>query len=176
MNEKPQENLVLAAVKGDLDSFGTLAAEHYNAMVATAYTVLHDHHLAEDAVQDAYRKALLKLPTLRNPARFTPWLRRICRNTALDMLKRTKKPALNLDQCPAPYTQAAHDTHKPVRKAIQSLPAAFRELIMLRYYSDMSLESISQILGISTAAVNARLTRARKKMAKHLTKSDLWEK
>jgi RNA polymerase sigma-70 factor (ECF subfamily) len=159
-----------------LDSFGRLAADYYSTMVAAAYAVLGDHHLAEDAVQDAYRKALVKLPTLRNPATFAGWLRRICRNTALDMLKRSQKPHQSLDACPAPYAEVAHDTHIPVRKAIEALPAAFRELIMLRYYGDMSLEGISQMLGISTAAVNGRLTRARRKMAEFLTQSDLWEK
>ena len=78
MIESSDIDLVIAAQAGDLDSFGELGRRYFNTLVAIAYAVLGDHHLAEDAAQEALAKALVKLVTLRQTERFAGWLRRIC--------------------------------------------------------------------------------------------------
>ena len=88
MTEDLQTKLVIAAKSGDLDSFGDITKSYYNSMVAIAYAVLTDHHLAEDAVQQAFAKALTKMNTLKKPESFAAWLARICRNTANDIAKK----------------------------------------------------------------------------------------
>ena len=85
-----QLELVQSAINGDLDSFGELAERYYAAMTAAAYCVLQDWHLAEDAVQEGYAQALVKLPDLRQAERFGPWLRSICRNMAINTARLVK--------------------------------------------------------------------------------------
>jgi RNA polymerase sigma-70 factor (ECF subfamily) len=84
--QRPETELIEAAVAGDIDSFGQLAERYYPSMVAIGYSVLSDHGLAEDVAQEAFARAIGSLKSLRNKARFGPWLARICRNVANDMV------------------------------------------------------------------------------------------
>ncbi|GAH33211.1 unnamed protein product, partial [marine sediment metagenome] len=59
---------------GDADSFTELCRRYYPAMVAIAHSVLGDRHLAEDVAQQAFAKAALKLPQLKNKDKFAGWL------------------------------------------------------------------------------------------------------
>ncbi len=161
-----------SAICGDLDSFGTLCERYYSAMVAVAYSVLHEKHLAEDAVQEAYARALVKLPGLRDAKMFGPWLKRICRNMAIDM-SRKREFCVNIDDAAQlPTSQCDNDAgHMEVHQAIAKLPMKAQELLAMRYFSNMSYEQISEVSGLSIAAINSRLNRARKKLAKILKNS-----
>lgn len=69
-------SLVKATLHGDLECYGTLCTEFYAPMVAVAYAVLGDHHLAEDVAQEAFARALVNLRRLKEPAKFGAWLAR----------------------------------------------------------------------------------------------------
>ncbi len=176
--QKPDTVLVKAAIKGDADSFTELCRRYYPAMVAIAHSILGDRHLAEDAAQQAFAKAALKLPQLKKESRFAGWLAVICRNIAKDMARNV---GAGLRVCPTDdlSTIAAEsrddDTTEAVREAISKLSASAREVIFLRYYDGMSYEQISAVLGISEQAINGRLRRAKKKMADYLRRNGFGE-
>ena len=171
MAQKPDTALVKAAINGDADGFTELCRRYYPAMVAIAHSILGDRHLAEDAAQQAFAKAAVKLPQLKKESRFAGWLAVICRNIAKDMARNV---GAGLRICPTDDLSmiAAEsrddDTAETVRKAISKLSASARELIFLRYYDGMSYEQISAVLGISEQAINGRLRRAKRKMADYL--------
>jgi len=170
-----QKEKVEAAVGGDIESFGELCGGYYSSMVAVAYSVVADHQLAEDVAQEAFAKAMVNLRKLKKPGRFAGWLAQICRNTAVDMVRARARavPTQNIAGC---SEIAAEETDSgAVREAIAELPGAERELIVLRYYNRLSYEQISDVLGISRAAVNGRLTRTKQKLAKHLKERGIWE-
>ena len=176
--QKPDTVLVKAAIKGDADSFTELCRRYYPAMVAIAHSILGDRHLAEDAAQQVFAKAALKLPQLKKESRFAGWLAVICRNIAKDMARNV---GAGLRVCPTDdlSTIAAEsrddDTAETVREAISKLSASAREVIFLRYYDGMSYEQISAVLGISEQAINGRLRRAKKKMADYLRRNGFGE-
>jgi RNA polymerase sigma-70 factor (ECF subfamily) len=167
--------LVQAARAGDLDSFGRLCEGYYAPLVAVAYGVLKDHQLAEDAAQEAFARALVSLRRLKEPDRFAPWLARICRNAAVD-LARTRKPQIEVEDL---AHVADRDTDEfvsqIVREAIDRLPASMREVVILRYHNNCSYEQISAVLGLSKMAVNGRLTRAKRKLARYLRRQGVLE-
>ena len=162
-----------AARAGDLDSFGRLCERYYAPLVAVAYNVLRDHQLAEDAAQEAFARALVHLRRLKEPAKFVPWLARICRNAAVDMM-RNRSPEIGRDDL---VSVPDHDesVHQIVRDAITRLPVGLREVVILRYYSDCSYEQISAVLGLSKMSINGRLTRAKRKLAKYLRRKGALE-
>ena len=160
--------LVNAAQAGDLDSFGELGRRYFNVLTAIAYAVLGDHHLAEDAAQESLAKALLGLMKLRQTERFGPWLSRICRNVAHDMVPRKPDRALNEDSVQLGDRNPDRGEHEAVHQALARLAPEARELITLRYYNDCSYEQITAVTGLSKPAINGRLTRAKQKMAKYL--------
>jgi len=176
--QKPDTVLVKAAINRDANSFTELCRHYYPAMVAIAHSILGDRHLAEDAAQQAFAKAALKLPQLKKESRFAGWLAVICRNIAKDMARNV---GADLRVCPTDdlSTIAAEsrddDTTETIRKAISKLSASAREVIFLRYYDGMSYEQISAVLGISEQAINGRLRRAKKKMADYLRRNGFGE-
>jgi len=176
--QKPDTVLVKAAINGDAEGFTELCRRYYPAMVAIAHSVLSDRHLAEDAAQQAFAKAAVKLPQLRKENRFAGWLAVICRNVAKDMARNV---GAGLRVCPTDDLSMVaaksrdDDTTETVREAISKLSASARELIFLRYYDGMSYEQISSVLGISEQAINGRLRRAKKKMADYLRRNGFGE-
>ena len=169
--DKLETRLIEAAVDGNVDSFGKLCERHYAALVAIAYSVLGDHQLAEDAAQESFARALIKLRSLRDRTKFALWLAAICRNVAKDMVA-TKAKQVSSDDLSQVAQYDSHDeSARLIRRAIERLPASAKELIVLRYYNNLSYEQISSVLGISKATINGRLTRAKRKMAKYLRRN-----
>jgi len=162
--------LAEAAINGDGDSFTELCRRYYPPMVAIAHSIVGDRHLAEDAAQQAFATAAVKLPQLADKGRFAGWLATICRNAARDMTRR-RKAARNLDEVgnkPAAPDNNDNAARDAVKDGLARLSASAREVIYLRFYDGMSYERISAVLGISQQAINGRLRRAKRKLADYL--------
>lgn len=175
MKEQPETILIRSAINGDADCFTELCHRYYPAMVAIAHSVLDDRHLAEDAAQQAFAKAAMKLPQLKKENRFAGWLATICRNIAKDMARKKEKFQSTEDLSIAATEPRNDETIEAVRQAIRKLSASARELVFLRFYDGMSYEQISTVLGISEQAINGRLRRAKKKMAGYLGRNGFGE-
>lgn len=175
MRDKPETVLIESVLSGDIDSFGELGRRYWAAMVAVAYSVLGDHHLAEDAAQETLARALVGLRTLKNKNRFGSWLCRICRNVAKDMAsaRSTTVDAEGLLQTTDNHNK--DESGYVMRQAIDKLGPKTKELVVLRYYNSLSYEQISSVLGISKAAINGRLSRAKRKIAKYLRQTGFAE-
>ena len=175
VTEKPDTTLVRSAINGDAEGFTELCQRYYPAMVAIAHSVLGDRHLAEDAAQQAFAQAAVKLPQLKKENRFAGWLAVICRNIAKDMARRTENLHSIDDLSIAAAKSRDDETTEVVKEAIRKLSASARELVFLRFYDGMSYEEISAVLGISEQAINGRLRRAKKKMAGYLGRNGFGE-
>ena len=106
--QEPDFVLVESAVNGDGDGFTELCRRYYPAMVAIAHSIIGDRHLAEDAAQQAFAKAAVKLPQLTNKSRFGGWVATICRNVARDML-RTTKPVHRIEESSAAVAESGEN-------------------------------------------------------------------
>ncbi|MHC4178105.1 MAG: RNA polymerase sigma factor [Planctomycetota bacterium] len=168
MADRPDEELVSAALCGDVDSFMKLCRRYYPTMVAIARAILGDFHLAEDAAQEALARACRRLPSLERPSRVGAWLVTICRNQARDMARRTRSmESLGGRDFPEDAPQQSADV-EAVRRAIKTLPPESRELLYLKYRSELSHQQVSDLLGVSLQAVHGRLKRARQAVREHL--------
>jgi RNA polymerase sigma-70 factor (ECF subfamily) len=168
MTQEPDTTLVEAAIDGDPESFTELCRRYYPAMVAIAHSQLGDRHLAEDAAQETFAKAAVKLPQLRRTNKFAGWLATICRNQARNMARRSNSLRANDELPMVPAKSQRDDSGDVVRQALKNLSAPARELVFLRYYDGLSYEQISKVMGISEQAINGRLRRAKRKMADYL--------
>lgn len=166
--ETPDNMLVERARTGDGDSFTELCRRYYPAMVAIAQAILGDRHLAEDAAQQALAKAALNLHRLRKAGQFGSWLATICRNAAHDAARANRRPA-DCQETPTETGEFEPDDVGPaVRRALLQLEPQSREVIYLRFYDGLSYERIGEVLGISEQAINGRLRRAKKELARLL--------
>ncbi len=171
MPDKSERQLVEAAFNGDIESFGKLCRRYYPAMVAVGYSVLSDHQLAEDAAQESFARALVRINSLKERAKFAPWLAAICRNVAKDIIATKAKQISTEDISQVDEVENHDENDRAIRRAIEQLPAPAKDLVVLRYYNGLSYEQISSVLGISKASINGRLTRAKRKMANYLKRN-----
>jgi RNA polymerase sigma-70 factor (ECF subfamily) len=170
VKDNTEQNLVQAASNGDAESFNKLCERYYSVMVAIAYSQLADRGLAEDAAQEAFFVAFRDISKLKKANHFSRWLARISRNISRNMAKKRKRDKLiPIEDCDCVSDNSATpDNLEIVRRIISELSVKLREVIYLRYYDKMSYQQISNLLGISEEAVNGRLRRAKKLIARKL--------
>ena len=174
MNLNSETKLVEAAQNGHLESFAALYERYHSSMVALAYSMLADRNLAEDAAQEVFAIACRDLRSLKSKERFAAWLAGICRNVSRQMLRANKgKPVALGDNPAAEHRDDMEDRREVIRRALWSLREADRELIVMRYFNGFSQGQISEVLDISPQAVNGRLVRAKRKIAKYLKRNGL---
>ncbi len=178
MQHEAEQRIVEAARGGDAASFGTLYARHYQAMFWLAYSILLDRTLAEDAAQQAFVKACEKLVDLRRADRFVPWLARICRNEAHQLLRDRQRlaSARPLDV----EGEVVYDTDGPdlrlVKRAVDQLAPMYREIVVLHYYHQMDYRQIASALGVAGHTVRGRLFRARRQIEQILRRNGFPER
>ena len=168
--EGNERAIVEAACHGDVNALAGLYERYYATMVWVAYSVLLDRSLAEDAAQQAFATACEKIRGLRQPDRFGPWLATICRHTAQDLARARRREAA-LQKRAVSEVRMASDSDgfdKAVKDAVDRLPATYREVVVLHYYSGLSYQEIESVVGISGDIVKGRLARARKQIQVHL--------
>lgn len=130
-----------------------------------AYSYLHNQDDALDAVQTAVCKALEKQQTLQDISSMRSWFYRILVNECMDQLRRRKRvsllPAEELDigsyEDPLPENDS-------LAKRVDALPPEIGVIIKLRFYEELSLKEISDIVDCPLSTVKTRLYRGLKKL------------
>ncbi|MHC4716683.1 MAG: RNA polymerase sigma factor [Planctomycetota bacterium] len=166
------KSLVDRARRGDLDAYGLIVGRLQDMAFGYAYSLIGDFHLAEDATQEAFIAAYCRLDTLREPAAFAGWLRRIV-FTRCDRLTRSRKLAT------VPWDAAGHDVaaegapdeaaekremRQAVLRAIRSLPDHERTATTLYYINGYSQNDIARFLEVPVTTVRGRLHSARRRL------------
>jgi len=169
MKDLEDQILVRRALEADPESFGELCRRYYNSLTAVAYSILPDHHLAEDAAQETLAAACRQLPKLKKPERFGLWIAAICRNVARDMLREMQRQRKPDEACLRRDSDCQNEDRKAILdQALQQLPQHLREAIFLRFYNEMTYEQMARILGASEQTIDGRIRRAKKKIALYL--------
>lgn len=123
---------------------------------------------AEELAQESLARGLRSLPSLSDPDRFGAWLCGIATRTCLDWLKARARTEVQLSTeyglshgtTPADQV-ASQDELSALMEAVDQLPDSLREALLIYYYCDVTYEDLGTMLGVSSATVNARLTKAR---------------
>jgi RNA polymerase sigma-70 factor (sigma-E family) len=137
---------------------------HYRSMVRLAALLLHDTAAAEDVVQDAFVAMHGSWRRLRDPDSALAYLSQAVVNRSRSRLRHLKVVAR---KAPSPMPDAAsaeygamHEVERTtVMAALRNLPQRQREVLVLRYYSDLSEAQIAAVLGISQGAVKSHASR-----------------
>ena len=141
--------------------------EYQTALKNLCYMILHDEALAEDAVQETFIKAYKGLASFRGDCGQKTWLTRIAVNTCRDMQRsswfRHVDRRVSPDMMPDKEAESFGESEE-LAQAIVALPGKYREVVLLRYYQDMTIREIAQALGIAQSSVFGRLKRAEKKL------------
>ena len=138
----------------------------YRRLVAQAYAVAGDRVEAEDAVQEAFARAVAAGDRFRRVDNPEAWLRTV----ALNVLRRRWRRA-SLFRALTPRLATPTDVpgisedHVAVVEGLRSLPFPQRETLALFYLGDLSVQEIAATLGVADGTVKSRLTRGRAALA-----------
>jgi RNA polymerase sigma-70 factor (sigma-E family) len=142
-----------------------LFAHHYRRLVGLAVLLVDDRETAEEVVQDAFESLYRGWGRLRDPDAALVYLQRSVVNGSRSRLRRraTERAYLLPDSEPVPSAETA-GLHRgelsELDDAILALPQRQREVVVLRYFLDLSEDQIAQWLGISRGAVKSHASRA----------------
>ena len=166
------DEFVARAKDGDREAFGTLYRARLPAVARYVGAILRDPDQTEDVVAQTFVLAWTKLPRLRQVDRFDAWLFRIARNQARSELRR--RPTVPIDELPEPADESRFNSptawletqtdSAAVRSALLKLSEDQREVLVLRFFWELSGPQIAAQLGKTEQAVWALQYRALKRM------------
>ena len=165
-----EAELVSRAKNGERNAFSELVCIHAQGVRNVIYRMCGDAQIAEDAAQETFIQAWLHLASYRPQASLRNWLYRIALNAATDMLRKERRilpgalDDLDLpDSGPGPEARFFQEERAAaIRKAVLSLPAACRAVLVLREYEGLSYQEIAETVDIPLGTVMSRLNYARK--------------
>ncbi|HCE45913.1 MAG TPA: hypothetical protein DET40_20400 [Lentisphaeria bacterium] len=186
-------DLVRSFMGGSESAFDELVRKYSVKMYNVAYGLLGSREDAEEVVQDGFVKAYNNLRTFRGDSSFSTWLYRIVVNLArnkyhwnrrrgagqnISMSENSTREDAGKDKdLDVPDTSSApekaiesSEEDERIMNAINALPDALKEVIVLRHIEDMSYEDISGITGEKIGTVKSRISRARETLSEVLRK------
>ncbi len=166
--EDDEAALVRAATRGDRGAFAALHARWAGTVHGVLLAQVRPAE-AHDLVQDVFLKALRRLGDLRDESAFGPWLLAIARNRAKDFHRRPRPPEQLPDDVPGRTDGPAPEATEALA-AIQSLPEAYRETLILRLVEGLSGPEIARRCGLTPGSVRVNLHRGMKQLRERLSR------
>ena len=154
------------------DILEQLYRKYYKVALVYATSICGEISLAEDLVSEAFIKAYISLPD--DVPSFKFWLFKVCKNLWIDYIRKHKRMVDNelLQYLSTDITPEAihikNEKYKALWNALDSLSAQERELIILYYFSNFSLQEAAEILGKSYAAVRKKMSRLRETLKQRM--------
>lgn len=147
--------------------------ENYNKYYRLAYSYVHNEADAGDIVQNGAYKAILHSEKLKEEEYAATWIYRIMLNEIFTFLKKEKP--LSLEEFV--MEQGREDSYENVdlRRALDALAQEDKAVIELKYFEDMKLTEIAEILDENVNTIKSRLYRGLKKMRLELSDAWQWE-
>lgn len=174
--EQPDEMLVTLTLAGEEKAYEALVIRYQKMVLSAAYSVTGNHYMAEDAAQDAFVSAWIKLNMLREPSKFPAWVCRIAKNCAKNLVIRYRdyvstdalknhewESGDSVEAC-----VVASDEQELLRESVNSLPKKVRQVMTLHYFEGLTLAEIADKLRLPLGTVKWQLHDGREKLRKEL--------
>jgi RNA polymerase sigma factor (sigma-70 family) len=168
-------------------SFARLIEPHLTSLYSYCLAMTCDPHRAEDLAQETLCRACESFDSLRNAEATAAWLRAIARRCRWNIFRKKKRDPLARrgngegsnppdslrDANPTPGEKLEQsELHQQVLTALRKVSLKKREVVVLRYYEELSYTDIALRLGISVDAVDQRLTRAKRDLRRIMMKME----
>jgi RNA polymerase sigma-70 factor, ECF subfamily len=151
--------LVGRVLAGDSRAAGALYDRHWRAAWRAAVAVLGSATEAEDVATEAWLRAIDALDECLPRDNFGPWLRRIAVNRAIDVLRRGRwmRPLDDVSEVTADLGPPGPE--EEIRRAVAQLPVERRVVVALRFWADLSVPAIAELLEVPVGTATSRLSR-----------------
>jgi RNA polymerase sigma-70 factor (ECF subfamily) len=162
-----EDDLIKHSQQGDETAFRLIVEKYKSALFGTAYLILQDYQKTEETVQEAVLKIWEHLPSLRDNNKFKSWLLRIVVNEARQLLRRKMVTTVSLEKTSELIGDYDMDeilinseNHRLLKQAVSELPSGQREVVILRYYNELTIPEIAVAISTREGTVKSRLSRA----------------
>lgn len=171
--------LIASAIRGREDGFEELVRRYQRPIIGYVFRMLGDYDASLDVTQEVFLKVYNSLSRYSSEYKFSTWLYRIAHNAAIDHMRRNPLVSQSLEtespdgayqlQIESPRPSPEQDRERSewrseIDSVIRKLPAAYRELIVLRHRQDLSYDEIAEVTSLPLGTVKNRLFRARELM------------
>ena len=172
-----EEELIALSGRGDQDSFRTLMERYRPALARTSYLATRDREVAQDVVQETLVQVWRGLPSYKPRGSFKAWLIKILMNQARRQYRRKRVQSVPLEtasdmrgdgESPDDAAQR-QEQHERVRDALDLLTHKHREVLILRYFSELTVPEIARALGCREGTVKSRLSRGQGRLRQILS-------
>ena len=162
-----EELAIARCQEGDRDAFHYLVERYKDVLYGTACLMTGSRTHAEDYVQEALLSAWRGIHGFRQGHPFKPWLVRILVNEVLSQRRRRSLPTCGLEDedrhgesTDLAEAAASQDDRRAVRTALTGLTVEHRQVIVLRYFAELTTSEMAQSLNVREGTVKSRLNRA----------------
>lgn len=143
--------------------------QNKNSFYRVAYSYVKNEQDALDIVQESIYKGLANIEKLQSVDALKPWFYRMLINTAIDYIRKNKKYVqidedIDIEE-PVTYDQ---DSEIDLQEALKNLPEEYKSVIVLRYFEDMKISDIADILELNVNTVKTRLYKGLKLLKIHI--------
>ncbi|MEP6788805.1 MAG: sigma-70 family RNA polymerase sigma factor [Acidobacteriota bacterium] len=171
--------LIVSAINGRADGFEELVRRYQRPITSYVFRMLGDYDSALDVTQEVFIKVYNSLAKYSAEYKFSTWLYRIAHNAAVDHMRRNSVTPQSIETENADGTfqiqiesrgaspeqdQERREWRTEIDAVVRCLPAAYRDLILLRHGRDLSYDEIAEVTGLPLGTVKNRLFRAREMM------------
>jgi RNA polymerase sigma factor (sigma-70 family) len=169
------ELLVARSLVGNRSAFETIVMRYQSLVCSVAYSAVGNVHRSEDVAQETFLTAWRQLRELREPGRLAAWLCGIARNLARSAyhhdLREPVSGGVSIDEVVSLPGEAGKtlldgairdEEHEILWRSIATLPPSYREVLVLFYREQHSIDQVARALDLSEDAVRQRLSRGRK--------------
>lgn len=166
LNEKC-EKAIRQIAQGDLQALSSLYDCVGKFMFSTAFAILNDYQMAEDAMQETFLKIAEQAKTYSSGTNAKGWIIAICRYTALNMLRKRgfEAPASDvLNETRADSTVQAFEQNLELLETLSQLSEQERQLVVLKVFWKMRYAEIAQVLELTPANARQKYKRATEKL------------
>ena len=165
---------ILAVQNGDPEAFASLLGRYQNRLYRYLLRWVHEPASAEDLFQQTWMRVIQNIRRFDAKRNFDAWLFAVARNIAIDYVRRRRPASLEeplgddfflsdalATGAPGPLDQVLRSEKiESVRRALESQPPVYREILSLRFEEEMKLEEIAEVLSVPLGTVKTRLARA----------------
>ncbi|MDQ0360450.1 RNA polymerase sigma factor [Breznakia pachnodae] len=166
---------------GDDYVFPEIFSRYQNKIYYLAVSILHNEADSEEAVQNTFIEVIANRASLRDVRSFNFWLYQIAYHNILDIYRKNKRNSTTRhgETILENYSDQKSDSNDIIRnkllfelilKEIDKLPIEMREVCLLRFINEFSIDEISGIMSIPVGTVKSRLHRSKKQLKVELSK------
>jgi RNA polymerase sigma-70 factor, ECF subfamily len=139
-----------------------LITENKENFYRLAFSYVKNKDDALDVVQESIQKALLTVGNLKDDQKLKSWFYRIVVNKSLDFLRKHKRVNVMDDATLEFFSNGNHDVYQDIdlERCLDNLPEKYRTVIVLRYFEDLKIEEIAEIVKENQNTIKTRLYRA----------------